>query len=232
MGVNETREAATNLLIYRGENWQINGHTWGSKKGKEHIGLIYEEIPAEELAQMSPPPKTGYKLTFTARKGIPIGPLVETVTLDTTPKASTPVTICIYGHVTPCVALMMHQQLRLENNLLYLGSNLPQGTAQGVDLKIRLAGEHRNTTKFSVKKVVPEDLKVSFGEPKANYGGHSFLVPLKIELPATAKPQAWLSANPEEMGQIVIETTNPEAKELKILVRFSIAEPTAPAAQK
>jgi hypothetical protein len=226
LGTDETRTVTSNLLIYKDEKWQILGQTWNGKVGTEHIGVIYDEIPANELAKMDPPPKSGYKLSFTARKGMPAGVFSETVTLNTTPKTSTPVTLNVQGDVLASVGLLRTTPHLQGNNELHLGQSLPQGKVHHVDLTIRVAGSHRKDTRFSVKKVVPEDLKVSIGEPK-NVNDPVVFVPLKVELPATAKPQAWLSTKPEEMGQIVIETTNPDVKELKLFVRFAIVDPAA-----
>ena len=220
----ETREATSKLLVYRGEKFEILGHKWGNDKTGEHFGFLYEEIPAAELAAMKPTPKSGYKLTFVARKGMPAGPLVQTMTLETKPKTPTPITVSMYGHVSSDITLIGPVDFKPQLSLLYLGS-VPLGTAREVNMSAMLIGEHRNDTKFEVVKVLPEELEVTFGKPVPNPAGTSSRMPIKIVLPATAKQQAWLSAKPEEMGYIVIKTTHPDYKEIKILVRGEVIAP-------
>jgi hypothetical protein len=221
MSSKETVERTANLLVYKEEPCEILGFEWGTKKTAEHFGLIYEAIPAEELAAMNPKPKSGYKLTFVARKGMPTGPLVQTVAIKTSLKPE-PISVPIYGHVTAEITLIGPREFKPDMNLLYLGT-VPEGTEKRVDMSMLLVGSHRSSTKFTVKKVVPEELQVTFGEPKHVYGGNS-LVPIKIVLPKTAKQQAWLSSQPEEMGEIVLGTTHPDYPELRILVRVAVVD--------
>ena len=223
MSAKESKEATAKLMIYKNEKCEILGYEWGTKKTAEHFGLIYEALTPEELAAMKPKPKSGYKLTFVARKGMPTGPLVQTVAIQTSLKKE-PLTVPIYGHVTADITLIGPRDFKPDMNLLYLGS-VPQGTEKQVDMSMLLVGSHRNSTKFTVNKVVPAELQVTFGEPKSGFGGNSVLVPIKIVLPKTAKQQAWLSSTPEEMGEIVIGTTHPDYKELRILVRGAVVAP-------
>jgi hypothetical protein len=154
---------------------------------------------------------------------------VETVTLDTNLKSPTPITLTTHGNVIGDISLLPHARLRQKPDLLFLG-NVTRGKPQEVELQLRLVGEYRKNTRFTVKKVVPEELQVSFGEPTAGYGDLSMHVPMKVVLPAHAKPQAWLGTKPEQMGQILLETTNPDVKEFKILVQAAVVEPVSPAA--
>jgi len=227
MSAKETVERTANLLVYKAEPCEILGYEWGTKKTAEHFGLVYDAIPTEELAKMKPQPKSGYKLTFVARKGMPTGPLVQTVAIKTSLKPE-PITVPIYGHVTADITLIGPREFKPDMNLLYLG-NVPQGTEKRVDMSMLLVGSHRDSTEFTVKKVVPEQLEVTVGKPKQGYGGNSALVPIKIVLPKTAKQQAWLSSQPEEMGEIVLGTTHPDYPELRILVRVAVVEPEAAA---
>ena len=226
LAVNESKEATTDLLIYDEEKCDIVGHEWGDKKKADLFNLIHRPLTPAELAKLSPTPKSGHRLTIIAPKGMPVGPLVQTVTLKTTLATETPILMAIYGHVSPDIILIGPHEFNARAGTLQLGE-VPQGTERRIDMSLLLTGEHRKSTTYKVTKVVPEILQVTLGEPKENAGGGSLRVPLQIVLPATAKPQSWLSAKPEEMGRIVIETTHPDYRELTILVRGAVVEPKA-----
>ena len=98
----------------------------GRQAGREYLGLLYEPLPAAEVAALRS--KAGYRLTIVVREGIPLGPLTSVLTLNTSLQLKKPITLPIFGHVSPEISLIGPRKYNQERNILYLG-NGPQGPA-------------------------------------------------------------------------------------------------------
>ena len=93
-----------------------------------------------------------------------------------------------------------------------------------VQLTLQASGQHANDLNPVLKKTSPDVLKVSFGERRELAAGHFIQVPMIIEIPAGSRPAVHLGGKQGEMGEIVIETGHPEAKTMRIPVRFGIGD--------
>lgn len=222
IGVSETKEATANLLAYQSNKCEIVGHTWENNKLADKFALTYEALTAEELAKLKPTPKAGLRLKCVARPGLPVGTLMQRLSLNTTLQKD-PIPVPLAGDVSEEISFIAYNKFDPKKRLLDLGT-VVQGTVREHDVLIKLIGPHSSATKLTIKKIVPEDLQVTVGEPKPILSGKGSLVPVKVVLPATAKPVNLLGTDSQELGQIVIETTHPGYKELKILVRMAVVE--------
>ena len=82
-------------------------------------------------------------------------------------------------------------------------------------------GSHRQNTKLSVGKVIPEGtIKASLGEPTGR--GSMTLYPLTIELIRGDEPVARRGKNKEDYGLVWIESDNPLVSKMRIAVKFAI----------
>lgn len=222
IGVTETKEATANLLVYRSDKCEILGHTWENHKLSEKFRFTYEALTAEELGKLKPVPKAGLRLKCVARPGLPVGPLMQRLLLNTTLRKE-PIPVSLAGDVSEEISFIGYGKFDPRKQMLDLGT-VTRGTVREHDVLIKVIGPHSGTTKLTIKKVIPEDLQVTVGEPKPILSGKGSLVPIKVVLPANAKPVNLLGADSQELGQIVIETTHPGYKELKILVRLAVEE--------
>ncbi|HEY2880835.1 MAG TPA: hypothetical protein VGJ15_00330, partial [Pirellulales bacterium] len=75
-----------------------------------------------------------------------------------------------------------------------------------------------------VAQVSPEFLKVTVGEPVELPGGNQVRIPLSVQIPPDMMPQTHMGGVEGKLGEIVLSTGDPEAKELKLRVRFAIVE--------
>lgn len=222
IGVSETKEATANLLAYRSNKCEIVGHTWENHKIADKFSLTYEAITAKELAKLKPTPKAGLRLKCVARPGLPVGTLMQRLSLNTTLQKD-PIQVPLAGDASEEISFIGYNKFDPKKRLLDLGIVI-RGAVREHDVLIKVIGPHSSTTKLSIRKVVPEDLQVTIGEPKPILSGKGSLVPIKVVLPANAKPVNLLGNNSQELGQIVIETTHPGYKELKVLVRMAVVE--------
>lgn len=147
---------------------------------------------------------------------------MQRLSLNTTLQKD-PIQVPLAGDASEEISFIGYNKFDPKKRLLDLGIVI-RGAVREHDVLIKVIGPHSSTTKLSIRKVVPEDLQVTIGEPKPILSGKGSLVPIKVVLPANAKPVNLLGNNSQELGQIVIETTHPGYKELKVLVRMAVVE--------
>src|SRR5204863_383955 len=163
---------------------------WNNLPLAEHFGLVYEPLSAKDLAQANA--KSGYQLTVVVRGGLPVGPLNQTLVLNTSLKVQSPPTLTIYGDVVTDVSLAGPREFNRQRNILSLGA-IAQGNWKTSQLTLSLLGNDRHRAAYKVAKVVPADLKVKLGKPYDLPGSHAVQVPINIEVPTTAQQVALLS---------------------------------------
>jgi hypothetical protein len=107
-----------------------------------------------------------------------------------------------------------------EHGMLTLGV-VSGKTGIKAQLFLTVRGKNRDEVSFSLDQATPSALKVSFGEPKRQ---RSFTkVPLTIEISKGTPSMNHLGSQQGKLGQIFIATTHPQAKSLRLLVRFAVA---------
>ncbi|MCE9553267.1 MAG: DUF1573 domain-containing protein [Planctomycetes bacterium] len=134
VGVSETKEVTANLLAYRSDKCEITGHTWENSKLADKLGFAYQAMSAEELAKLKPTPKAGVRLKCVARPGLPVGPLMQRLSLNTTLQKE-PIPVPLAGDVSEEVSFIGYNKFDPKKRLLDLGT-VVRGTAK----ESRIAG--------------------------------------------------------------------------------------------
>ncbi|QDT06704.1 hypothetical protein K227x_51200 [Rubripirellula lacrimiformis] len=84
-----------------------------------------------------------------------------------------------------------------------------------------LKGEERDNTTLTVGKIKPEGVvRAELGEPKSR--GSMVLYPLKIELVPSDKTISRLGKDKGDYGSIWIESDNPKASRMRVVLKFAI----------
>jgi hypothetical protein len=76
----------------------------------------------------------------------------------------------------------------------------------------------------SVGEVEPDFLRVTIGEKTEINQGAVVQFPLTIEIPPGSPYVNHLGSKLGKLAQIIIETTHPDAKQVKIPLRFAVEE--------
>jgi len=89
------------------------------------------------------------------------------------------------------------------------------------ELNVAIRGEHSSDTELSVKSVEPKVLKVTLGKPKP-MRENLVWVPMKVEIPAGTRPMVRAGEDQGGEGEIVLGTTHPTTKEVRLRVLFTV----------
>jgi hypothetical protein len=76
----------------------------------------------------------------------------------------------------------------------------------------------------NVQEVTPDELKVTIGEAVEMPGGNQVRIPVMVEIPPNSRPSVHMGGAEGKLGEIIFDTGHPEAKRLKVRVRFAIVD--------
>ena len=89
-----------------------------------------------------------------------------------------------------------------------------------------LRGPHRHDTTIKATTIEPSWIKVTLGKPKElNTGDRGVTqIPLSVEIPPDAPPVNHLGTDQGEYAKVIFETTNPDAKQIKMYLQFVVIQ--------
>ena len=176
--------------------------------------------PVEPSALPNKLAKRGYRVTITAKEGLPVGRFHAWLTLNTSLPDAAKLEIPISGQVVGDISVSGISGWNEEQGVLNIGSVKSSEGGQGkVNLVVRGAGA--GNIKFEVKSKEPDDLKVTLGEPK-KLKETLVHVPVTIEIPRGTRPMVHLDTVQGDAARIVFSTSHPKIKELSLSVRFAV----------
>jgi hypothetical protein len=212
-------ERELKLLFFEQDNVQILGHQLSNSELEAHYQIEYRPIPLDELDDETA--TCGYVIAVTVLPGLPMGSLQQDVIFETSIPTNSPVRLQVLGSIQSDISIY-GRNFNPKTNTLAIGT-VKRGEKHLNKLAMYLIGEHRHNVELKVTETVPEDLKVTLGEP-FDLPVNRLRIPLSIEIPADAKPTAHLGTEPENMGRVVIETSHPHNPEVRIYVRVAVAD--------
>ncbi len=217
LAVNATESASVRVISYLTEDFAIESTEWSDGDGVNFLDVLIAAIPPEELTE--PQAKCGYTVTVTVKPGLPLGFLHEKLILHTNLQSASKLEIPIEGTVTSDITLS-GQGWDREHNVLVLGV---VRSSEGLSRKlwVLVHGAQRHDVHVTVGKCEPNFLHATLGEPADVNGGAVVRIPLTIEIPPDT-PDANYLGSPGKLGRIVLETTHPEAKQVRLLVQVAV----------
>jgi len=216
----ETATAQTRLLCYLDKPLQVSGHEWTDAAAAKYFDVSMKPLSAEELKGWTA--KSGVLATVTVKPGMPPGPFRQKLVFRTNLDSLPTLTLPIQGVVGSEIAVV-GPGWDADAALLTLGT-----ISRDVGLQRRLLlvvrGPARKEVTFKLARVVPDSLKVSFGERGDINNGTVVQTPLLIEVPPGSPTVNHLGSEQGKLGEILLETTHPQVPKLRILVRMAIKE--------
>jgi hypothetical protein len=216
----ETATAQTRLLSFLERPLRVLGREWSDPTTAKYFDVSVEPLPKEDLQEWAA--KSGALATVTVKPGMPSGPFRQTLTLRTNLEQMPRLTLSIQGTVASEIAVV-GPGWDADTETLTLGV-----ISRGVGLKHRLLlvvrGAARREVTFRVSRVAPEFLKVGFGPRGEINDGKVVETPLLIEIPPGSPMVNRLGSEEQGLGEILLETTHPQVRSLRILVQMAIKE--------
>jgi hypothetical protein len=159
-------------------------------------------------------------LTITIKPGLPLGPFRQKIALKLNLEEQPTATVSVEGNVVSDI-LVVGRGWDSDHDMLRFDT-LPAREGAKANLFLLAGGPYRNQVHPKLKSVSPEFLKVTVGEPAAVEGAEQVRIPLTVEVPADAPPGNHMGGKDGKLGEIVLETGHPEARTMRIPVRFAI----------
>ena len=210
----ETREVEARLFYFGDGQLEIKGHKIADEKWAGHMDVSCEPLPPEKVEELHA--RSGYLVKLKVKKGIPTGWVSTKLVFDTSPAEKQQVGIPIYGTISPELAISGYGFDKTRMTLTMRSNS--KGEIVPARLMIFARGPQRDKVALKVARVEPASLRAQLGErtesgkPNSTFQHPFVKIPLSVEVQGDARPAG--------EGQVVIETTHPEIKELKFAVRF------------
>lgn len=221
ISTHEERSTQVRVFGYTDEEVKIASHEFGDPQSAEHFDAHWEPLLGPDLAAEKFA-KSGVLLTITAKPGLPLGTISQTIRLALEGPENRRLEIPIKGSVTSDISILGGENFDKEKNVLKLG--LVKG-AQGSKtvMRVMFKGPHRSDAPLKILAVEPaEALKVTLSEPNNQEKYVIYL--LTIEVPPGSPPVNRIASPQNKPGRIRIETPLPAFKELDLQVSFAVEE--------
>ncbi len=126
------------------------------------------------------------------------------------------------GKVAGDISVIGGSKYSPERSLLKIG-RVSAREGASVKLHLMVKGEHRESVKVTVGACDPAGhLIAEIGERKAIRNGTAYLIPLTVTVDKDTPQMNRLGGIDTSLGEIMLETTHPTAKEVKLRVRFAV----------
>jgi hypothetical protein len=180
----------------------------------------YEEMPVEEARAAEEDATCGYIVNVHVKSGLPLGGFRQTIRLMTNLEQMESIDIPVLGSVQSDVSVV-GAGWDERRGVLDLGTIQSQEGAER-QLLIVVRGPHRKEVKITPVETIPDLLKVDVGPLREARDGSVTQTTLKLSVPSQSRPCNYVGPSEAHLGKIVLETTHPNASQIKILVRFAV----------
>jgi hypothetical protein len=220
VSASEPHTAEVNIYSYRPGQLQVDSHEFTQAATADKFDFSADPMPADALSAEKDA-QSGVVVHVTVKPGLPLGAFRQRILIHLN-QADESVELPIEGNLISDV-VVAGRGWDDDHSLLTLGTvSGHDGTT--AELFIVAHGNQRNNLHPVIKSVTPDDLKVTLGEPQGGEGGSPVRIPVTVKIPPGTRPALHLGGEEGKMGEILIGTDLPEAKTIRILVRFAVGE--------
>ncbi len=221
VSVSEGTMSAFHLFGYEDEVVEVTSYEFVNEETQSFFDLTFEEVEADTLAEEENA-TCGIALSLLVKPGLPLGPINQTIRLETNIQEVGTLELSVTGSVVSDISIVGGREFVQKLSVLRLGT-VDSKKGRQESLRILVKGPHRDNTQFEIKQVDPDDvLEVSLSEPKSLNNGAVYMHTLTIKVPEDARLVNRLGGKQSEYGKIVLETTHPDVKTIPIYVRFAV----------
>lgn len=218
---NDGADSEFRLYGFLSETLEILGAEFEEADTADRFAIEFEPLPDDEVKKEKGA-KCGVLGKLKIKSGLPLGPINQTIRVQTRVDEDITIHMPIRGSVTSDILIASAPKFEPSRSLVNFGP-LKRNEAAKIALQVFVKGDYRHDTKFSVGEVdPPEYLKVDIGPPKELNNGKTIRHTVTIEIPAGLNRINRLGAEYAKHGRVVLETTHPATKQVPIRVRFAV----------
>ena len=220
ISINEPQTAEVHIFSYRDEPLKVNNYEFMETANADKFEFRSEAMPPKMLAEEKDA-QSGLVLHVSVKPGLPLGSFRQKIKINLNQNDNS-IELPIEGNTISDV-VVAGPNWDDDRSLLTLGtiSSRAGATAQ---LFILAHGPHSKQLRPVVKEATPDVLKVTFGDVTTAADNGPVRVPVIIQIPPGLPPMLHLGGQEGKVGEILIDTNDPEAAIVRIRVRFAIGE--------
>jgi len=212
----ELASAEVVLQSKQDEPLEVLSHSLLNEETDEYYAVTYEPIPKDQLEGGV---KSGWKVVIALKPGLPLGPINQTIKLETNSKAMPTIEILVAGKITTDISII-GKGWDPKYDLLMMGTvNHRQGEERTLAILVR--GPHRNETEIKVESVDPQFMEAKIGEKTLLRNGDIVQFPLTIKIPKGHPGVNRLGNIESPSAKVNLATTHPQAPTMQIKIRFT-----------
>jgi hypothetical protein len=220
ISLNEPHSADASIYSYRDGELKVMGYEFLESANTDKYEFRAEPMPADKVSEEKDA-KTGVIVHVTVKPGLPLGAFRQKIKI-TLNENNEPVELPIMGNTVSDVTLA-GPNWDEDRGLLTLGT-FSSREGMRAELFILAHGPHRKQLHPTIKQINPDIMKVTFGEPVEGGADSLIRIPMTLEIPPGLQPMLHLGGQEGKLGEILINTSDPEAETIRVRVRFAIAE--------
>ena len=216
-------EARIKLYGYKWKDVEIEKLEFTDEKSRDYFKVDATPLTEADLkAEVNS--QCGYLITVTTQKGLPLGPLRQTLKITTNKEV---LDVPINGRVTGEFIISMvgsNYDFDEEKNQVRLGK-LAGDTDITVDMVLSTGRKFGSQIQLSMKdeETYPSSkhIKVEILYDKFRKIGRLYQYPIRVTIPKDCPNVSMLGPEEQNLGRFVIHTTHPTEKRIEIYVRFA-----------
>ncbi len=218
--VNQPHDAEVRIFSYRPEKLEVLSTKFEDTPNADKFAVRVEPMP-EEVVHGEENAQSGVLLIVTVKPGLPLGSFRQKIEIKLNVTEDV-VSLPIEG-TTASELLVMGPGWKTDRGVLIF-DNVDGRVGAKADLTLLARGPDREKLHLTLKEASPDILKVTFGEPKIPAGDGPVLVPFTVEIPPGTKAAAHMGGDGGKLGEILIDTGNPDAPLVKLRVQFAVQD--------
>ncbi|MEM9186461.1 MAG: DUF1573 domain-containing protein [Planctomycetota bacterium] len=229
MSVDETRELVVDVLAFDQQTLEVVADPPTRPDGVPNDAYSVAVTPLAREDFPEPTATAGKRVTLTVRPGLPIGRVLDWVTLRTNlPTGDETIQVPVVGRVEGDLSIR-GAGWSAETGVLSLGI-VKNSVGYKRNLLVSVKGPNASEAELSVAEIDPPELAVALGEPRRVRAGVVHF-PLAIEVPKGTRPMVRLNnglkgdgtyAFPE--GRVRLASTLPSTPGIELRVRFAVED--------
>jgi Protein of unknown function (DUF1573) len=214
----EDATGKTRVFTSLTDNLEIVGHTFDNEETSQFFAIESDPLPKEILPENM---QSGREIRITLKPGLPPGNVQQKIRLQLNIPDVPDAEIPIKGRIGSPILIVGPRGWDQERGLLRLGT-IDRAKGTKVQLKVMIRGPHRQQIEMRNVQSQPESLHVTLQTSEEL--GNVLAVPMSIEIPPGSPVADHLGNAPGSLGEITIETNQPEIGQLKFNVAFAVTD--------
>jgi hypothetical protein len=220
VSMNEPQTIKANIYSFRPGELKVLNYEFMETATADKFDFRSEPMSAKDVAAEKDA-QSGVVLYITVKPGLPLGAFRQKIKINLNLNNNS-IELPIEGNTISDI-VVAGSNWDDEHSLLTFGTVSRRDGAKA-ELFLLTHGSHRNKLHPTVKVIAPDVLKVHFDQPSAGPDGSSVRLPFTVEIPPGTPPMLHLGGQEGKVGEILIDSGDPDAKTIKIRVRFAVGE--------